>query len=164
MEYLQDASFHTLGAAFAKIPPFDKAFLDRIHQQVPPPTSGPSPMTANGPDFSNLRVAWMFNLVKEGKLFSTVVADGDYDRVAPATVIARLGKNLPPTYFIHGTADTLVNWKLSQRAHDELQANGVDTKLTLVEGGPHGFDTKAQPGDATFVVVEKGFEFLKAHM
>lgn len=50
---------------------------------------------------------------------------------------------------------TLVNWKLSQRAHDELQANGVDTRIILVEGAPHGFDAKAQPGDATFAAVEK---------
>lgn len=121
-------------------------------------------MTAKGPDFSNPRVAWMFNLVKEGKLFSTVVADDNYDRVDPATLFAKLGKNFPPTYFIHGTADTLVDWKLSQRAHDELQANGVDSKLTLVDGAPHGFDAKAQPGDETFAIVEKGLEFLKAHL
>lgn len=164
MKYLQDASFHTPSAAFAKIPPLDKAFLDQIHQQVPSPTSGPSPMTAKGPDFSNPRVAWMFNLVKEGKLFSAVVADGDYDRVDPAKLFAKLGKDFSPTYFIHGTADTLVNWKLSQRAHNELQANGVDTQIALVEGAPHGFDAKAQPGDATFAAVEKGFEFLKAHL
>lgn len=164
MKYLQDASFHTPSAAFAKLPPFDKAFLDQIHEQVPPPSSGPSPMTAKGPDFSNPRVAWMFNLVKEGKLFSTVVADGNYDRVDPATLFAKLGKTFPPTYFIHGTADTLVDWKLSQRAHDELQANGVDSEITLVDGAPHGFDAKAQPGDETFAIVEKGFEFLKAHL
>lgn len=78
-------------------------------------------MTAKGPNFSNPRVAWMFNLVKEEKHFSTVVADGKhgkYDRVDPATLFAQLGKNFPPTYSIHGTADTLVDWKLSQRAHD----------------------------------------------
>ncbi|KAK7725537.1 hypothetical protein SLS63_008141 [Diaporthe eres] len=146
MKYLQDASFHTPSAAFAKLPPFDKAFLDQR------------------PDFSNPRVAWMFNLVREGKLFSTVVADGNYDRVDPATLFARLGKDFPPTYFIHGTADTLVDWKLSQRAHDELRANGVDSKITLVDGAPHGFDAKAQPGDETFAIVEKGFEFFKAHL
>lgn len=106
----------------------------------------------------------MFNLVKEGNLFSTVVADGDYDRVDPATLFAKKGKDFPPTYFIHGTADTLVDSKLSQRAHDELQANGVDTKVVLVEAASHGFDAKAQPGDETFAIVEKGFEFLKAHL
>ncbi|KAG6362496.1 hypothetical protein INS49_010728 [Diaporthe citri] len=147
MKYLQDASLHTPSAAFAKLPPFDQAFLDQIHEQVPPPSSGPSPMTAKGPDFSNPRVAWMFNLVKEGKLFSAVVADGNYDRVDPATLFAKLGEEFP-----------------AHRAHDELQASGVDSKITLVDGAPHGFDAKAQPGDETFAIVEQGFEFFKAHL
>lgn len=122
-------------------------------------------MTAKGPDFSNPGVAWVFNLVKEGKPFSTVVADGDYvHRVDPATLFARPGKNFPPRYFTHVTADTLVNWNLPPRAQDGLQVNGVDTKITLVERAPHGFDAKTPPGDATFAVVEKVFEVLKAHM
>lgn len=156
MKYLQDTSFHTPSAAFAKFTPFDKAFLYKPYKQVPPPSSGPSPITAEGPDFSNPRLAWMFNLVEEGRLFLTVVANGDYDRVDPgATLFAKKGKDFPPTYSIHGTADTLVDSRLSQRAHDELLASGFDTRLTHVEGASHGFDAKAQRGDKTFTVVEK---------
>ncbi|KAI7775806.1 hypothetical protein LA080_006220 [Diaporthe eres] len=46
----------------------------------------------------------------------------------------------------------ITDWKLSQRAHDELRARGVGSKITLVEGAPHGFDAKAQPGDETFAM------------
>lgn len=113
-------------------------------------------MAAKDPDFSNPGVAWMLNLVKEGKPFSTVVADGDCDhRVDPATLFAKPGKNSPLTYFTHVTADTLVKLNLSPRTQDELQVNRVDTRITLVERAPHGFDAKAPPGDAKFAVVEK---------
>jgi acetyl esterase/lipase len=162
MKYLQDPLYNTPSPTLSKIPPFDKDFINRIYKDVPPPTSGPPSLRPQGPDFNNPRIAWMFNAMKEGKHMQTVIADGNFDRVDPASLFSKV--KFPPTYFILGAADTLVNPKFSQYAHTELKAKGVETELVLVEGAGHGFDAKAKPGDETSTIINKGFEFLKAHI
>lgn len=146
----------------SKIPEFDEDFINQIYKDVPAPTSGPPPMGPKGPDLSNPRIAWMFNAIKQGKHMQTVIGDGNFDRVDPAPLFSQ-GK-FPPTYFIHGTVDTLVHPKFSQQAYDELKARGVETELVLVDGAGHGFDAKAKPGEENFEIINKGFEFLKAHI
>ncbi|KAK7739360.1 hypothetical protein SLS63_001703 [Diaporthe eres] len=159
MKYLQDPIFHT--AAPTK-PAFDQQFIDQVHKDVPPPTSGPSPMGPNGPDFSNYRVAWMFNAIKAGNHLTTVVADGNFARVDPAPLFSNA--SFPPTYFVHGTEDTLVDAKVSKQAYDELKSHDVESELVLVEGAGHGFDAKLVPGDQTSAVIDKALDFLKRHV
>lgn len=119
-------------------------------------------MGPNGPDFSNYRVAWMFNAIKAGNHLTTVVADGNFARVDPATLFS--DTSFPPTYFVHGTEDTLVDAKASKKAHDELKSHGVESELVLVEGAGHGFDAKLVPGDQTSVIIDKALDFLKSHV
>lgn len=159
MKYLQDPIFHT--AAPTK-PALDQQFIDQIHKDVPPPTSGPSPMGPNGPDFSDYRVAWMFNAIKAGTHLKTVVADGNFARVDPGSLFS--DASFPPTYFVHGTEDTLVDAKVSKQAYDELRSHGVGSELVLVEGAGHGFDAKLVPGDKTSAVIDKALDFLRSHV
>ncbi|RHZ66779.1 uncharacterized protein CDV56_109393 [Aspergillus thermomutatus] len=161
MKYFEDPSYHT--PSTTKSPPFDEEFLETIHKDIPPPTSGPPPMGPNGPDFTNYRVAWMFNAIKSGTHLKAVVADGDYARIDPASLFARI-KSFPPTYFIHGTADTLVPARFSETAYRDLKSRGVETELVLIEGGGHGLDARVQPGDSIAGVVEKALQFLRAHV
>jgi acetyl esterase/lipase len=49
----------------------------------------------------------------------------------------------PPFLIAHGTADTTVSPKQSQRLYDALRASGVPAELVLVPGVAHGF---AKPG------------------
>ncbi|KAH7376899.1 Alpha/Beta hydrolase protein [Plectosphaerella cucumerina] len=163
MKYLEDEAFHT------PLPPppsgalkFDDAFLAKVWDDLPPPTSGPPPVGPNGPDFRNYRVAWMFSAMGQGNLLKTTVGDGDYGRVDPATLFAKGG--FPPTYFIHGTKDFLVPDAVSQRAHKELKEHGAVTELVLVEGAPHGFDDRAGPLDDVQGIVDRGLEFLRSHV
>ncbi|KAF5010516.1 hypothetical protein FDECE_3333 [Fusarium decemcellulare] len=160
MKYLQDPLYHT--ASPTKGPVFEQEFIDQIHKDTPPPTSGPPPMGPNGPDFSNYRVAWMFSNIKAGTHMKTVVADGDFIRVDPAFLFSK--KDFPPTFFVHGTADTLVDARFSQQAHKELKANGVESELVLVEGAGHGLDAKVAPGDEISAIVDRALQFLKAHV
>jgi acetyl esterase/lipase len=44
-----------------------------------------------------------------------------------------------PILLIHGTGDTVVSWKESQRMHDALLAAGRDSELLLLDGAPHAF-------------------------
>ena len=78
----------------------------------------------------------------------TVVSDGNFTRVDPAYFSSK--KLSPPTLFIHGTADTLLDPKFSQRANAKLKKNRVDTVLVLVESTGHGFDATAWLGGRTF--------------
>ncbi|KAL3464935.1 Alpha/Beta hydrolase protein [Aspergillus heterothallicus] len=70
--------------------------------------------------------------------------------------------SFPPTYFIHGSKDVIVDVKFSRRAHIALEAQEVDTELVMEEAN-HGFDAGAKPGDKYFELVAEGFEFLARH-
>ncbi|ENH66321.1 hypothetical protein FOC1_g10001442 [Fusarium oxysporum f. sp. cubense race 1] len=142
-------------------PQIDQDFTSKIWKDNPPPTSAPPPVGPKGPDLANYRVAWMFDQLGKGTHLKTVVGDGDYDRVDPASLFSK--GRFPPTFFIHGAEDELVPARLSQQAYDELKSHGVETELVLVEGGQHGFDEIGQPENA-LELLEKGFEFLKAHV
>lgn len=56
----------------------------------------------------------------------------------------------PPTFIMHGTADTLVPVEQAVALHDHLVQVGVDAELELVEGGVHGF-AKVTPGTRPMV-------------
>lgn len=66
----------------------------------------------------------------------------------------------PPTCFVQGTADVVVDAKFSQWAYTELQKNGVQSELYLAEGMAHGFDARLKRDDVAFASVQKGVEFL----
>jgi acetyl esterase/lipase len=72
--------------------------------------------------------------------------------------------DFPPTCFVQGTADVVVDAKFSQWAYAELQKNGVQSELYLVEGMAHGFDARLKRGDAAFESIYKGVEFLAEHV
>ncbi|KAH9205682.1 Alpha/Beta hydrolase protein [Leptodontidium sp. 2 PMI_412] len=161
MKYLTDEFYHTPNPALAKIPDFDQDFLDKIFAENPPPNGAPPPFGPKGPDFSKHRAAWLFDSMKRGTYMKGVIPDGKYDRVDPATIFS---SSFPPTYFIHGAADTGVPARFSEKAHAELKEKGVETELVIVDGAAHGFDAGAKPGDEKFAILEKGFKFLKAHV
>lgn len=162
MKYLRDPAYSTPPATPSNGPPLDPAFTHKIFADIPPPSAGPSPVGPSGPDLSNYRVAWMLSQLRAGTLLATVVADGDYERVDPAGAFGRAA--FPPTCFVHGAADALVDCRFSVRAHEALRAAGVETELVVVEGAAHGFDARAGPGDEEWGAVERGLEFLKAHV
>ncbi|EXK49735.1 hypothetical protein FOXG_01373 [Fusarium oxysporum f. sp. lycopersici 4287] len=161
IKYLADSAFHVPLPAPPGAPQIDQDFTSKIWKDDPPPTSAPPPVGPKGPNLANYRVAWMFDQLGKGTHLKTVVGDGDYDRVDPASLFSK--GRFPPTFFIHGAEDKLVPARLSQQAYDELKRHGVETELVLVEGGQHGFDEIGQPENA-LELLEKGFEFLKAHV
>ncbi|KAJ5904899.1 uncharacterized protein N7473_001815 [Penicillium subrubescens] len=162
MKYFSDHVYHNAVSPPSASSKLDDNFLGQIWNDVPPPSSGPPPMGPSGPDFTNYRVAWMFDALQRGTLLKLTVGDENYDRVDPVSLFSK--GNFPPTYFIHGTKDTLVPARVSQRAYNDLKSIGVETELVLVEGGQHGLDSNVQPGDSVFGLLTKGFEFLRAHV
>ena len=53
---------------------------------------------------------------------------------------------------------------LRKQAHAELQANGTQTELYIVEGAAHGFDARLKRDDAAFESIQKGVNFLAQHI
>lgn len=158
LKYFDDVSYSTPNPAYSRLPDFEQTLLDKIKDEVPPPSSGPAPGGPNGPDFSHHRIAWLFTSLKKGTWLKSVAPDGNYDSIDPAKLLS--SSSFPPTYFIHGTADTLVDAKFSERAFEELKSKSVDTKLVIEKEAPHGFDAGAKPGDHKYEIVVEGFKYL----
>ena len=90
-----------------------------------------------------------------------IVKDGDYERVDPTQ---HFSPTFPPTFFIHGLSDFLIEPRFSIAAHDKLRELGVETSIELLEGQSHGFDSGLEPEDPEFKPVLRGIQFLKKHV
>lgn len=116
---------------------------------------------ASDMDQTHPRPAWVLDKIKHATLLSTLCKD-DYDAHDPMTMKGGVDRRFPPTYFLHGTADVLVPVSLAKRCCEELEVLGVDTGISIMEGGGHGYDGELKDGDAEFeLYVLPGLEFLK---
>ncbi|OBT65058.1 hypothetical protein VE03_05242 [Pseudogymnoascus sp. 23342-1-I1] len=172
VKYTTDPFWFEPLPALAMIPDLDKAFLDKIHEEPVITTTalsleraaaaGAQPKTKGlpRPDLSIPRNAWLFVNLKNGTHFSSIVQDGNYERVDPVRLFSA---KFPPTFFIHGNADGMVLPKFSEMAHAELQRLGVETGILLPEGKSHGFDVGVGPEDEEFASIRAGLDFLIQH-
>jgi acetyl esterase/lipase len=79
-----------------------------------------------------------------GNLFpATLTGDDRTKAMQAASPTTYIGKDFAPTIFIHGTADTTVPMTSSIDFFTKLQAAGVPTALTLIQGAAHAFDNAA---------------------
>lgn len=79
-----------------------------------------------------------------GRLFPTDLSEDERARVmAAASPATYIGARFAPTIFIHGTADTTVPMSSSIDFFNRLDAAGVPTALTLIQGAAHAFDNNA---------------------
>lgn len=154
------------------VPSLDEAFLNKIYEEPVISTTAlslESAAAANSqpktkglpkPDLSIPRNAWLFVNLKHGTHFSSIVQDGDYERVDPVRLFS---DKFPPTFFIHGDADGMVLTKFSEMAHAELERLGVETGIMLPKGKSHGFDVGVGPEDSDFISIRAGLDFLIQH-
>lgn len=106
------------------------------------------PLFVDGkPALSDPRCAWFITQLRDGKTISSIVPDGDYQRVDAA---AQFDSNFPPTYFFHGTADIFVDHELTIRTHKELVKLGVETEIDIGEGMGHVFDFGLEETDPLY--------------
>ncbi|KAJ6091452.1 hypothetical protein N7467_003421 [Penicillium canescens] len=164
-KYLRDSFYHTGSSTLpppgAPSPP-SAEFVEQVFNEIPPPTAAPVPFGPNGPDLSTPRKAYLITSVRKGTQFDAIIAEDEYDHVDPEKLLKEPG--FPPTVFVHGTADVVVDIKFSQWAHAELQKNGVPTELYVVEGVAHGFDARLKRDDAAFESIQKAVHFLAQHV
>jgi acetyl esterase/lipase len=65
------------------------------------------------------------------------------ENVAAASPTSYIGPNFAPTIFIHGTGDVTVPFSSSLDFFTKLDAAGVPTALTGIQGAAHAFDVSA---------------------
>ena len=79
-----------------------------------------------------------------GGLFPTTLTAEERAKVMEAAGPTKyIGKDFAPTIFIHGTADTTVPMSSSIDFFNKLNAAGVPSALTLIQGAAHAFDNAA---------------------
>jgi pimeloyl-ACP methyl ester carboxylesterase len=145
------------------MPDIPPAFTSKIRDGPQAITS--APMFVNGaPNQSDPRCAWYISQIKAGTSLSSIVPDGDYERVDPTT---KFNKDFPPTYFLHGKKDVFVGYELAVRAHEQLKSLGPETKLVLGEEIGHAFDLQMVEGDDSGLFekyVVPALDFLVEHV
>ncbi|KUL81855.1 hypothetical protein ZTR_09738 [Talaromyces verruculosus] len=85
--------------------------------------------------------------------------------VSPLAQIRR-GSYKSPTFLIHGALDDLIPLEQAQRTRDELEIQGVEAELRILEKGLHLFDIypRYEQDKEAFQAVLDGYEFLHSHV
>jgi acetyl esterase/lipase len=162
-KYFTDKSWSAPSAYFAKAPSFLPSYIDQIYDgPIPSAAALFSPAHAPPNTPPPPRNAWMITTLKDGTWLEKVVKDGDYGRI-DGTKGFQAG--FPPTVFVQGTGDTVMDHRLSIRAAEELKGHGVEVELLLPEGLDHMFDMALKGDEPVFKeYLVKGFEFLRKHV
>lgn len=151
----------------------EPSFLNKIYDEIPIPTDSSVSLEgqtesgiSKGPDFSRPRDAFAFTQIANGAVISAIYPEGEssdpeYDLVDP---VKNISKDFPPTYIVHGLADTMVPIDLSRVLLKRLQENGVPCGMTEVPGEEHTFAMKMQVGSETWWLQRQGFDFLEKYI
>ncbi|GAM33434.1 hypothetical protein TCE0_004r00322 [Talaromyces pinophilus] len=151
----------------AKLPPnLSESFLNRIYDQRPIPTDSSVSLegqtesgVSKGPDFSRPRDAFAFTQIASGTVLSAIYPDSrtnidpEFKEVDP---VQNVSSSFPPTYIVHGQADTMVPIELSRELLKRLQDSGVKCGMTEVPNEEHTFAAMMKVGFGDLVVAEAG--------
>ncbi|KAJ5388986.1 Acyl transferase/acyl hydrolase/lysophospholipase [Penicillium cataractarum] len=85
--------------------------------------------------------------------------------ISPLAQIRR-GYYKSPTFLIHGSLDDLIPLEQAQRTRDEMQSQGIEAELRVVENGLHLFDIypRYEEDREACQAVLDGYEFLRSHV
>ncbi|KAL4897463.1 Alpha/Beta hydrolase protein [Aspergillus ambiguus] len=147
------------------LPAFDDAFLHRIYDDRPVPTSSATSLEGQAqtragaaPDFSRPRDAFAFTQLANGTVLDACFPGGDVRAIDP---VVRAGPHFPPTCIVHGLDDRMVPIHLSRTLAAVLREHGVRCEMVEVPGEGHTFAMGMQAGSATWEVQRRGFDFLE---
>lgn len=146
---------------FASLPDPEPAFIDKIFEGNQALTSPPM-FVAGKPNLSDSRCAWYLQQIKTGTAISSIVSVAEMERADPTNAFST---KFPPTYFLHGKADSFVKYELTVKAHEALKNLGVKTQLVGPEGLEHAFDLQPRVEEGVFEeYVVPALEFLVGHV
>jgi acetyl esterase/lipase len=155
----------------AKLPPnLSESFLNKVYDQKPVPTDSSVSLegqtesgVSKGPDFSKPRDAFAFTQIASGTVLSAIYpesqsSDPEFKKVDP---VQNVSSSFPPTYIVHGQADTMVPIELSRELLKRLQDAGVKCGMTEVPNEEHTFAAMMKVGSETWWLQRQGFDFLE---
>ncbi|KAH8678393.1 Alpha/Beta hydrolase protein [Xylariales sp. PMI_506] len=147
----------------SKLPPnLSKEFISRIFDEKPVPIVGGVSLegqATQGPNFQDPRVAYAFTQIAGGSVMQAIFPSEDWAAVDP---LLNVSSSFPPTFIVHGTADTMVPLSLSKTLHAALLEAGVKCGLKEVPGEEHTFAGKMKVGTPTWEIQREGFDFLES--
>lgn len=159
----EDASWSTeISHVAAKLPSgLDDAFLNRVFQETPVPITGGVSLEGQAPgppDFTDPRQAFALAHIARGQVMKAILPGGEYDRADP---LRNISASFPPTFIVHGAADTMVPIPLSQALFTVLKQHGVKCGMVEVPNEEHTFAAKMRVGSQTWKLQRLGFDFLQ---
>ncbi|KAJ4053160.1 hypothetical protein NW756_007889 [Fusarium oxysporum] len=146
-----------------KLPPGLKdSFINKVFDEDPVPITGGVSLEGQAtgpPDFSDPRQAYALTQLANGTVLDAIFPSKDWSKVDPAL---NVDSSFPPTFIVHGAADTKVPIHLSRKLFDVLKQNGVNCCMVEVPGEEHTFAAKMEVGSVTWNLQRQGFDFLES--
>nr|XP_036582638.1 uncharacterized protein CTRU02_07191 [Colletotrichum truncatum]KAF6791429.1 hypothetical protein CTRU02_07191 [Colletotrichum truncatum] len=147
----------------ARLPPnLPEEFLNKVFEEDPVPIVGGVSLEGQAPgppNFNDPRQAFAMTQIANGNVMNTIVPDKNWDEVDP---VRNISSSFPPTFIVHGQADTMVTIDLSRGLFKTLQENGVRSGLREIPGEEHTFAAKMKVGSETWNLQREGFDFLES--
>lgn len=140
----------------------EDSFMNRIFDEQPVPIQGGVSLEGQAPgppDFTDPRQAYAMTRVARGQVIENILQPQEYQRADPLKNISTL---FPPTFIVHGTADTMVPISVSRALFAELQKNYVICGMAEIPGEEHTFSVTMQVGSRTWDLQRQGFDFLQS--
>ncbi|CAG7923871.1 unnamed protein product [Penicillium olsonii] len=143
-------------------------FLNKIYDEYPVPTDSSVSLegqteagTGKGPDFSKPRDAFAFTQIASGTVIDVIYSSKDDPGMTRVDPILNVKDGFPPTYIVHGMADTMVPIGLSRALLQKLKDHGVRCGMTEVPDEEHTFAAMMEVGSKTWWLQREGFDFLE---
>ncbi|RKK80203.1 hypothetical protein BFJ69_g4393 [Fusarium oxysporum] len=138
------------------------SFINKVFDEDPVPITGGVSLEGQAtgpPDFSDPRQAYALTQLANGTVLDAIFPSQDWSKVDPAL---NVDSSFPPTFIVHGAADTKVPIHLSRKLFDVLKQNGVNCCMVEVPGEEHTFAAKMEVGSVTWNLQRQGFDFLES--
>jgi acetyl esterase/lipase len=136
-------------------------FLNRVFEEDPVPITGGVSLEGQAPgppDFTDPRQAYALTQIASGKVMQAILPSKAWDQVDP---LRNITASFPPTFIVHGTADTMVPLRLSHDLFEILKERKVRCGMREVPGEEHTFAARMKVGSPTWDVQREGFAFLQ---
>ncbi|KAF4968530.1 hypothetical protein FSARC_4097 [Fusarium sarcochroum] len=138
-------------------------FLNRVFAETPVPVRGGVSLEGQagpaGPNFDDPRQAFALTQIANGKVMDAVFPPRDWQKVDP---VLNINSQFPPTFIVHGLADTMVPISLSRALLQELKKHDVRCHLLEIPDEEHTFAAGMKVGSQTWDLQRQGFDFLES--
>lgn len=153
----------------AKLPGMDLQFMQQVYHEQPIPVEGGvrldgewCPLKIIREPWLTSRSAFMYAHMASGTLLNVCypkgVKTGDFQPIDPYLNVT---EKFPSTCIAQGTEDTFVPLEAPEGLVEKLRNVRVRAQLIMIPGAGHMFTATMKPGDVTYELQRRGFDFLQ---